>query len=612
MSKQLAETLQRARKSYYDEGESPLSDAEYDALEDELRAVDPDNEILKEVGVEPQSNWPKAKHSIHMGSLFKVQNAEQWTEWAKKFPVGTILALTEKFDGISISIEYKAGKLVRAITRGDGLTGEDITPNVLKMKNVLKQLPNQKFNGWLRGEIVLFKSDHKKYMPDKKNPRNAAAGTAKRLDGVGCEYLTVLYYEAHDAQKPFFSQTEQYNFINNNGLVAEVCVSIARFADVDSFIKAWNDKRESMDYEIDGLVIRVNLQEQFESYGETDGRPKGAIAYKFPPIHKITTVSGVTWQIGKTGRVTPVAELEPVDIGGVTIRRASLHTARMALDSMAGPGARVVISRRNDVIPYVEKVLPGTEQKILEPTDLGDLEWEGDYLVVKQLDDVTALYNSIKVWVQRLRILHWGDSFIRMLMDYGLVKKLGDLYRLDWNQVAEFAGGGIAKRARESLEQRQSMDFASFISALNLRYCDHGAKDLVKNGINNVEKLLSSNVLQIESFEGFGSTKATEIRKSIEEKRDIIQDVAQFITFEEKTGPLVGKSFCFTGAMETQRDVLMQMAVDKGGEAKKAVSKGLTYLVIADPNSGTVKAKKAREAGVQCISEKEFLAMCSS
>lgn len=610
MSKQIVEQLREAREAYYEDGTSPLSDADYDALEDELRAVDPDAEILKEVGVEPQSSWPKVQHSIPMGSLFKVQNKEQWNKWVSKFPDKTIFAVTEKFDGISISIEYYNGNIVRALTRGDGIIGEDITQNVVKMKNVQKVL-YRPFTGWLRGEIVLCKSDHKQYLSDKKNPRNAAAGTAKRLDGVNCEHLTVQYYEAICPEKPFYSLTEQYNFMDNNGFKTTMCMSVFRPEEVPLIVDVWHaQQREQLDYEIDGLVIRVNIQDEFESWGVTDNRPKGAIAYKFPPIEKATTVTGITWQVGRTGRVTPVAELEPVDIGGVTIKRVSLHTARMALNSQAGPGARVIVSRRNDVIPYVEKVLPGTEQEIHEPTHLGDLEWDGEYLRVSKLDDTTNLYNSIKIWVQRLRILHWGDSFIRMLIDYGLVKTLGDLYRLDWDKVAEFAGKGIAKRARESLVERQRMDFASFISALNIRYCDHGAKDLVKNGVTNFIKLLELTEDEIAGFEGFGKTKAKHIVASIRERDSVIRDVCQYVYIVEKTGPLVGKSFCFTGAMETPRDVLMQMVVDNGGEAKKSVTKGLTYLVMADPNSGTVKTKKARKNGVKCINEKQFLEMC--
>lgn len=607
MNKQeVIQNLKEAKDAYYGEGQSPLTDTEYDALEDELRAVDPDNEILKKIGAEPKSAWNKVQHSIPMGSLNKVQNEQQWYDWAKKFDKGTIFAVTEKYDGISVSLEYKDGKLITAITRGDGTIGEDITQNVIKMKNVKKTLPKS-FTGWLRGEILLLKEDHKKYFPDTKNPRNTAAGTAKRLDGKGCEHLTVMYYELlTHKDDTSHSLTSQFNKMDDFGLNTTVCMSIHDIKEVPGIIQAWDNMRETLDYEIDGMVIRLNFQDDFESWGTVDDRPKGAIAYKFPPIQKTTTVVGTTWQVGRTGRVTPVAELEPVDIGGVTIKRASLHTAKMALESNAGSGARVIISRRNDVIPYVEKVLPGTEQKIYEPNHLGDLEWDGEYLKVKQLDDTTALYNSIKIWVQRLRILHWGDSFIHMLMDYGLVKQLSDIYRLDWEQVAQFAGKGIAKRAKESLEQHQTMDFASFISALNLRYCDHGAKDLVKNGVDTVDKLLSVNAEQIESFEGFGRTKSKEIKKSIEEKREVILDVSHYITFEEKTGSLVNKSFCITGALSQPRDVVAQTIIDNGGEFKKSMSKSVTHLITNTPKSNTVKNKKARELGISIISEEDF------
>jgi len=257
-------------------------------------------------------------------------------------------------------------------------------------------------------------------------------------------------------------------------------------------------------------------------------------------------------------------------------------------------------------------VLSAPTSPVVEPTNFGEIEWEGEYLRVKTLDAKYDLYNAVRVWVDRLRILHWGHAFIKLLIDYNLIQKLPDIYNLDWNLVANFAGAGIAKRAKASLESKgQNIPFADFISALNIRYLDTKAKNLVSIGIDSPEKLLKSNIIEIESAEGIGKTKALEIRKSVEHLRPVIEELATIIKFKEKSGTLVGLSFCFTGAMSRPRKELENMALDAGAEIKKSVSAGLTHLVMADPESTSTKAQKARELGTQCISEDTFKEMCN-
>lgn len=610
MNKEILEqTLREAREAYYSDGSSILSDDEYDALEEQLRLVDPDNELLKEIGAKPVSNWERVKHTIPMGSLNKVQNYEQYDKWANTYNNTIPVILSEKLDGMSIAIHYVDGKFVQALTRGDGNIGEDISSNVKRMKNVPSKLPFN-WTGWLRGEIILYKDDWTKYLSDKKNPRNAATGTAKRFDGEGCEHLTVLFYSVH-SQDVFITRHNMFGFIVHElelqtpNVIGPIPANLA-----ESYLNEWQSNRDKLPYEIDGMVIDINNLEHQSELGVVDGRPKGAVAYKFPPQMKVTTVKDITWQIGRTGRITPVAELEPVDIGGITISRVSLHTASIAIKSKAGPGSQVTISRRNDVIPYIENVIKGTESEVHLPTNLGETKWDGEYLVLKQIDGKTDLINSVKTWVERLRILHWGESFIGMLVEYGLIKTLGDIYRLDWNKVAALSGDGIAKRAHESLQSKGTkITFTSFVAALNIRYCHHSAEILTDNGINTIETLISVTKDQLQSFAGIGTTKAKEISESIQLRSATIKDIAQFIAFEKTGGPLDGLSFCFTGAMKNQRFDLENMVKDNGGKAKSSVVKGLTYLVMADPTLETTKAKKARATGVKCISEDEFLKM---
>ena len=598
-----------ARELYYGNGTSPLTDAEYDALEDQLRELDPTNELLKKVGATTDSGWEKVSHSIPMGSLSKVQNLEQFGDWVSKTAEAEVTYM-EKLDGISIAVEFHNGNVVRALTRGDGFTGEDITKNFVKMKGINQGRTYKPFTGWLRGEIMLLRDDWKKHMSDKKNPRNAAAGTAKRHDGSGCEHLFVMFYDVFSQDVEFKSMREKLDFIYSELQFRTPEYDGPMSPDqIPYWVEHYEGGRIVSPYDIDGLVVQVDNLSHFTSMGEVDMRPKGAVAYKFKPEEKETTVVDVIWQVGRTGRLTPVAEVEPVDIGGVTISRVSLHTARMAMNMQAGRNSRVLISRRNDVIPYIEKVLSAPSSPVVEPENFGELEWDGDYLVVKDVGPRLALYNDFKVWVQRTGMLHFGDALINALIDSGFVKKMPDLFTVDWSVVAMEVGDGIAHRAKKQVDAVREMDFATFISALNLRYCDTRSKEIVAYGIDTVDKLIKSNVVELQEVDGIGSTKANAIRHSIVSKTDIICELAEHISFKKKEGNMVGQSFCFTGAMEKPRKELENLVVANGGEVKKSVSKGLTFLVMKDPNSTSTKAQKARKLGTTCISEEQFMEM---
>ena len=609
MKNQLESTIKDAKYKYYDEGSSPLSDSEYDAIEDELRRTDPDNDLLKEVGSESNSPWVKAKHEMPMGSLDKVQNEQQFLDWAAKLNNNNWF-VTEKLDGLSIEIRYEDGRLVQAITRGDGFVGEDVTRNVLKMNGVKKQLA-ESFTGSLRGEIILLKSKWKQYFGDTKNSRNTAAGTTKRHDGTGCEHLTVLFYEAI-GDKKFMHMTDMFRFLHNCNLGTPYG-EFVETKHVPINIQAANLSRNSLDYDIDGLVVRANHVGYYNDLGETNQRPKGAVAYKFPPEEKATKVKSISWQVGKTGRITPVANLEPIDIGGTTIKRATLHNAKNAQAMRAGPGSTVVISRRNDVIPYIERVWHLHERDVEVPNECPicnvKTSFDGDYLECINPACPSVLFSAIKVWVGRLNILHWGDSLISSLIERQLVDKLSDLYHLNWDLVGNEVGEGIATRARNSLYKAMKMDLATFISALNIRNCNSTAKDIVASGIDTIDKFLNVAEERLLSINGVGPIKAKSVCESIQFLKHDILRLSNLITIEEKKqdgGNLYGKSFCFTGTMSRPRKELQDMVTRAGGE-NASVGKDLSYLVIADPNSTSGKAQKARQLGTICISEEDFM-----
>jgi len=352
--KDLSNKVIQARADYYN-NQPTVSDKVFDAWCDELRVLSPNHVALTAIGapVGP-SVWLKAKHQIPMGSLNKVNLPAEMSDWAKDKGDKTLWFVTEKLDGLSIELIYESGKLVQAITRGDGETGEDITVNVAKMDGVNTNLGID-FNGSLRGEIILTKSNWKLHFADKANPRNAASGVSKRLDGVGVDKLNILFYQVL-GDVDFKTEIEQFAWFKKNKLGIP---NLWTFKTIDAVNKHWRDyqdtKRVNLDYDIDGLVIRIDDMTKQMSLGDKDLRPLGAMAFKFDNEMRETILLDVIWETGNSGRITPVAILKPIHICGAEISRASLHNASYFSSLKLFAGCRVLISRRNDVIPYVEE-----------------------------------------------------------------------------------------------------------------------------------------------------------------------------------------------------------------------------------------------------------------
>jgi len=354
---ELTKKIEEARLAYYGPGQPIMTDSEYDRLEEELRKAEPEHWLLKSVGAPPGDNgWEKVKHSVVMGSLNKAQTSEEVEKWAQKAP-GQGVFLTEKFDGLSCLLSYKNGDLVRGATRGDGTIGEDITRNVSLMKGVQIRLQGEYANwsGHLRGEIVCLKSDHTKYFPGDSNPRNTASGTAKRQsDPEKCRHLTVFIYQVLPDTRIIPSKAQELFEAGRMGFFVPPYKIFQSLEEVETEYQRYIKERKNIDYDIDGLVLEFNDTRIVEQLGERDGRPKGAVAYKFPHEMAETKIEDVIWQVGNSGRITPVAIFQEVFLDGARITRASLHTAERFKKLKLKRGDRILVSRRNAVIPYVE------------------------------------------------------------------------------------------------------------------------------------------------------------------------------------------------------------------------------------------------------------------
>lgn len=371
---ELETKIVQARLDYYN-GSAVVSDKVFDAWVDELRLLDPTNKAVTAIGAPVvASEWKKAKHQIPMGSLNKVNQPNELTDWGKdKVPAPAVCFcmvtpcphtpkvaptlpwfVTEKLDGLSIEVIYEGGKLTQAITRGDGDVGEDITVNVARMGGVNSDLQTD-FNGSLRGEIIMQRSVWRQDFSEKANPRNAASGVSKRLDGVGVDKLNILFYQVL-GDVDFKTEEEQFQWLKDHKVG---CPHFWTFKTIDDVNTHWRDyqdnKRSLLNYDIDGLVIRINDMAAQMSLGDKDLRPLGAMAFKFDNETRESTLLDVIWEVGNSGRITPVAIVSPVVICGAEIKRASLHNVKRVEELGLYIGCKVLVSRRNDVIPYIEE-----------------------------------------------------------------------------------------------------------------------------------------------------------------------------------------------------------------------------------------------------------------
>lgn len=614
MKENLEKLIFDAQNAYYNS--TPImSDAEYDALVEELRAVDPDNVLLKVVGAAPpeDSRLQKVAHVIPMGSLNKVNTVEEFTNWAVRKSAKFILQ--PKFDGISISLKYQAGKLVQAVTRGSGSEGEDVTHNLKKCLGDL----HPSFTGYLRGEVVVPKSTFEKHLADTMaNPRNAASGITRRLDGEGAEYLEVKVYDIIDESTEFLTEQEKVSAIKELGFPT----TEYKLVGVENAIKWYdhytNKLRSELDYEIDGLVFKINDLEAQRSLGEVDGRPKGQIAWKFAPEMKRTRLTDVLWQVGNTGRVTPVAVFDPVKIGGVTINRASLHNVSNLKALGIKRYAEVLISRRNDVIPYLEQVTKdGTEEIAIPavcPTCEEELSFEGEYLTCTDSLCRSRCAGNLKKWIKVLDIEECGDSFIEDVMSRLDVETVSDLYTLTLDELLKLPGYQVTKANKilANLAKSKNPPFELFLAALNIPNVSVSTFTLLKkNGFDTIDKIKDASINALTNIDGVGEITAEAIVNAFRDSR-LLSLMNKLIEAgvkikEDIKGKLTGMSFCFTGELTIKRPDAMRLVKNLGGETKTSVSKGLTYLVQSNPQSTSSKAEKARKYGTKVIGEREFL-----
>lgn len=620
---ELETLINQARHDYYN-GQSKVSDEVYDAWVDELSELKITSPAVTAIGAKPVSEWKKVPHEIQMGSLNKVNTLEELTTWILTFSPKVEfeqLLVTEKLDGISIHVRYKNGAFAQAITRGDGTIGEDISQNVCKMQGILAKIP-EKFTGSLRGEVVLTKSAHTRYFPDYSSARNAASGIAKRYDGKGCEHLTILFYQVVEGRE-FEVESQQFEWFEAMGLKTPnwyvTAMAPGARTPHDLWVEYQQTKRSELDYDIDGLVVRIqNLVKQL-TLGEKDGRPLGAVAFKFAPLTRETVLQRIDWQVGGTGRITPVAVFDPVRLLGAEVTNASVYNIKYIKDLGLTPGARILIARANDVIPRVVSVTAPSPTKLEIPPSCPSCEallsMEGEYLVCPNSAECPAqAVGRIKRYVKELEILEWGETLIEKLVEAGLVKTVPDLYRLKKEVVAgiDRMGEKSAENVLKTLWDKNPIPLDKLLGSLSIPLCGSTTiATVMEAGFDSWDKILRGGD-DLRSVPSVGPVKGGNLfrwcrtigYKLVPELLSVGVKIK-----ERKKGALTGKSFCFTGKSVRKRSELEGLVAEHGGSVKASVTKGLTYLVLADPTSSSTKAQAARKNGTKCIAEEDFIKM---
>ncbi|AKT39807.1 NAD-dependent DNA ligase LigA [Chondromyces crocatus] len=620
----LAQRVERHRALYY-AGNPEISDAAYDAIEDELRALSPTHPVLARVGsASLVTEWEKARHEIPMGSLNKVVNEDELRAWVARCeellakeahsPVERELFVAEKLDGISIEVLYKDGKLVDAITRGDGEWGERITANVARMKGVPARI-RERGHLSVRGEIILRLSDMKRHFPGVTSPRNMAAGLSKRFDGQGAEHCTVLFYDvAEHAEIP--TCRKRFDWLRELGFGTPQ----AGHSTLDDVIELYRNyasgRRAALDYEIDGLVVYVDSLHVQTLLGDLNRRPRGAVAFKFASPAKVSKVLSVLWDTGPSGRVTPVAIVEPVELAGAMVQRASLHNAAHVRSLGIGVGDEVLVSRRNDVIPYVEEVVEKRGTSAQPPTTCSvcgaSLVTEGEYILCRNNSCRALIEGRIHNWIDAIGALEWGDKLIEQLVAAGLVREPLDLYNLQVKDIAglERRGEKIAKKCLDQIKNRLPLTLPVFLTALGIEgFALQTARLLVSAGYGTLDKIRTAKEAELAVIPGLGTIKAANIVRGLAARKDEIDRLIaagiEPVTLAAE-GPLASLTFCFTGSGTRPRGELTQLVESNGGRVLGSVTKELNYLILADPSSASSKAEKARKYGTKLITEEQL------
>ena len=659
--KELRELIEKYSYYYYTLNESLISDVEFDKLLKELEdleKVNPQYSMFdsptQQVGSSlKNTKFSKVTHKEKMLSLSNSYNIGEIEDFIKR--VDKLLenrkkpsyVLEVKLDGLSISVTYKDGKLVQGVTRGDGVIGEDVTENILQIQSIPKFL-KEKIDIEVRGEIVLpiskFQKINEKRLANGEeifaNPRNAASGTLRQLDpeivkerGLDCYFYFVVGGEKYGIK----THREAFDFIEKIGLkttgIDEVLTSVE---EIDKRIEYWKDAREKLDYETDGMVLKVNEIEYWEVLGNTTKSPRWAIAYKFPAKQVSTKLLGITWQVGRTGKVTPVAELEEVEVSGSRVKRASLHNFDEIVRKDIKIGDKVFIEKAAEIIPQVVKSIKelrtGEEQEVLAPTTCPicgtPLEKEEGLVDLKCPNPScpAKVQGRFEYFVSRdgMNIIGLGQKIVERFLELGYLNDVTDIYRLSKHREEmeglEKMGKKSVENLLNSIEESKQREYSKVLYSLGIPEVGKFMANLLADESGSIDRLMEMTKDELLMINGVGEKVADSIINffASEENLEIIEKLKGFgLNFSGEKQSKVeknvfeGKTFLVTGKLtKFTREGIKEEIEKFGGKNLSAVSKNLDYLIVGE-KAGS-KLKKAQEIGtIKIITEDEFFNIVS-
>jgi DNA ligase (NAD+) len=651
--RQLRKEIDEHNYRYHVLDDPDVEDAVYDRLFDELKRLEEENHELvtpdsptQRVGAPPSERFGKVEHIAPMGSLDKVTTDEALLKWAEdvRKRLGTdepvAYVIEPKIDGSAVSLTYEEGRFVRGATRGDGMRGEDVTPNLRTIAAVplaLRDTDGAPPVLEVRGEVYFPLSGFRRFneqqvAQDKKpapNPRNAAAGSLRQLDPniTAARPLSIWVYGTGQRDGlELRSQWETLEWLRERGFRTNPFAE--RFETIEEVAKAcrgWERRRVELDYEIDGIVIKVDSLAQQERLGSLHGRPRWARAFKWAPMTAQTKLLKIHIRVGRTGALNPWATMEPVEVGGVTVSRATLHNEEDINRKEIREGDIVIVQRAGDVIPQIVGPAgahqPGTKRFRMPKkcplcgTEVVKPEGEVMHRCPNKACPSRGLETLIN-WVSAaMDIEGVGEQFVRRLWDEGLLRSMPDLYRLTVEELVQLDGYGevSARNALEAIDLSKSQPFSRVLFGLNIPDVGWVTAVNLARQFETIDRLLDATQEEIQEVDGIGPDRAESIAEwfADEQNRALVAELRELgLRFEigeeerPKEGPLTGKTFVITGTLERwSREQAAAALEAAGAKVTNSVSAKTTALVVGE-EPGASKLTKAQRLGVDLIDEK--------
>ncbi len=656
--KALREELREHNYNYYILDNPTITDYEFDMKLEELQKLEAEHPEFYDatsptlrVGGAITKNFETVAHEYRMYSLDNSYNREDLQDWEKRIQrilgdVQVTYTCELKYDGASISLTYEEGKLVRAVTRGDGFQGDNVTANVKTIKSVPLQLKGDyppKFD--IRGEIILTLEGFAKMNRERiangeepyMNPRNTASGSLKLQDStlVAQRPLDCLLYSIVGPNLNLETQFEMLEKARSWGFKVPKVAALCRSTDeVLRFVEHWDGNRHDLPYETDGVVVKVNSLRHQDELGHTAKAPRWAMAYKFKAEQAATVLNEITYQVGRTGAITPVANLQPVLLAGTTVKRASLHNADQIAKLDIRERDTVFVEKGGEIIPkiiavdFTKRPLDSQPTKYIThcpecQTELIRKEGEAQHFCPNDTGCPPQITGRIQHFISRkaMDIEGLGGETVELLFKEGLVANYADLYALTKEQITPLER--MAEKSAENLingvEASKAIPFERVLFALGIRYVGETVAKKLAKAYRSIDALIAAGADELVAVDEIGERIAESVVQffSNTENLTIVDRLKsyglQFSLSEEQlqgqSEILKGKSFVVSGVFETlERNALKKLIEDNGGKVSSSISSKTTFLVAGD-KMGPSKRTKAENLGVPIISEQEFLAM---